>query len=199
MILVIDNYDSFTYNIVTYLAELGADVVVERNDQIGIAEIETLNPDKIVLSPGPGNPDSAGITLETIKTFGSHMPILGICLGHQAIGQTFGAKVVRAKDVMHGKTSLVHHHDRSIFGGLKSPLRVTRYHSLIVDETTLPEELEITAWTETPDGDFDAIMGLAHKTLPIHGVQFHPEAILTECGHELLSHFLTRVNPVSTR
>lgn len=193
MILLIDNYDSFTYNIVQYLAQLGAEVVVRRNDEVTLEEISSQRPDKIVLSPGPGNPDSAGVTCDVIRTFGASIPMLGICLGHQAIGQVFGADVVRAKEVMHGKTSKVFHHDSSIFGGLDSPLTVTRYHSLIVEESTLPEELEITAWTQTPEGDFDTIMGLAHKTLPIHGVQFHPEAVLTECGHELFSNFLTRV------
>ncbi|MCG8312978.1 MAG: aminodeoxychorismate/anthranilate synthase component II [Pseudomonadales bacterium] len=190
MLLMIDNYDSFTYNVVQYFGELGADVKVYRNDEISIAEIERLNPDHIVISPGPCTPNEAGVSMETIRTFAGKKPIMGICLGHQSIGQVFGGKVVRADQVMHGKTSPVYHTDKGVFCGLSNPFEATRYHSLVVDKDSLPECLEITAWTQTESGDVDKIMGLRHKELPIEGVQFHPESILTEFGHEMLKNFL---------
>nr|6QUR_A Chain A, Glutaminase [synthetic construct] len=187
MILMIDNYDSFTYNLVQYLGELGEEVVVYRNDEITIAEIEKLKPDHLVISPGPCTPNEAGISLEVIKHFAGKIPILGVCLGHQSIGQAFGGKIVRAKQVMHGKTSEIYHNNKGVFKGLNNPFEATRYHSLVVERETLPDCLEITAWTETDEGE---IMGIRHKTLPIEGVQFHPESILTEQGHELLKNFL---------
>lgn len=185
MLLLIDNYDSFTYNLAQYFGELGADVQVFRNDAITIEHIQTLKPEHIVLSPGPGTPDQAGITLETIHHFAGIIPIFGVCLGHQAIGQAFGGEVVRAPSVMHGKTSLIHHHGLGVFSGLPNLFTATRYHSLVVERTTVPESLEISAWTE--DG---LIMGLKHKQLAIEGVQFHPESILTQKGHALLANFL---------
>lgn len=185
MILLIDNYDSFTFNIEQYLAELGAKVRVERNDRISLAEIAKLKPEAIVISPGPGTPDESGITLEAIKTFGGKIPILGICLGHQSIGQIYGGKVVRAKRLMHGKLSIVHHKGKGVFKKLPNPLNVTRYHSLVVDRDSLPASLEITA--ETEDG---VIMGLRHKRHLVEGVQFHPESYLTEHGHQMLKNFL---------
>lgn len=190
MLLMIDNYDSFTYNVVQYFGELGADVRVYRNDEITIAEIEALNPDHIVVSPGPCTPNEAGISMEAIRYFAGKKPILGICLGHQSIGQVFGGDVVRADQVMHGKTSLVYHNNSGVFNGLNNPFEATRYHSLVVGKNTLPDCLEITAWTQTETGDMDKIMGLKHKTLPIEGVQFHPESILTQQGHDLLRNFL---------
>ncbi len=190
MILMIDNYDSFTYNVVQYLAELKADVAVYRNDEITLAEIAALAPEKIVISPGPCTPNEAGVSVDTIKTFGGKIPILGICLGHQSIGQAFGGNIVRAKEVMHGKTSMIHHSNQGVFAGLTNPCRATRYHSLVIDQKTLPDCLEITAWTETADGAIDEIMGVRHRDLAIEGVQFHPESILTEHGHELLNNFL---------
>ncbi|WJN60086.1 aminodeoxychorismate/anthranilate synthase component II [Pseudomonas sp. SO81] len=190
MLLMIDNYDSFTYNVVQYLGELGADVRVIRNDELSIAEIEALNPERIVVSPGPCTPTEAGVSLEVIKHFAGKLPILGVCLGHQSIGQAFGGDVVRARQVMHGKTSPVFHEDKGAFAGLNMPLTVTRYHSLVVKLETLPECLEVTAWTQHADGSVDEIMGLRHKTLNIEGVQFHPESILTEQGHELFANFL---------
>ena len=190
MILMIDNYDSFTYNIVQYLAELNADVQVYRNDEISIAEIEQLAPEKIVISPGPCTPNEAGVSVETIKTFGGIIPILGICLGHQSIGQAFGGDIVRAKQVMHGKTSMMYHSDSGVFKGLSKPFEATRYHSLVIDQTSLPSCLEITAWTQNDDGSLDEIMGVRHKELAIEGVQFHPESILTQHGHDLLNNFL---------
>ncbi len=190
MILMIDNYDSFTYNVVQYLAELKADVAVYRNDEITLAEIAALAPEKIVISPGPCTPNEAGVSVDTIKTFGGKIPILGICLGHQSIGQAFGGNIVRAKEVMHGKTSMIHHSNHGVFAGLTNPYRATRYHSLVIDQKTLPDCLEITAWTETADGAIDEIMGVRHRDLAIEGVQFHPESILTEHGHELLNNFL---------
>ena len=191
MLLMIDNYDSFTYNVVQYLGELGADVVVHRNDEITLDEIERLAPDKIVVSPGPCTPNEAGISMDVIRTFGPHIPTLGICLGHQSIGQVFGGDVVRAREVMHGKTSMIHHHDVGVFRGLPQPFEATRYHSLVVARETLPDCLEITAWTEREGGAFDEIMGLRHREYPIEGVQFHPESILTTTGHDLLRNFLT--------
>ncbi|OUS11715.1 anthranilate/aminodeoxychorismate synthase component II [Gammaproteobacteria bacterium 53_120_T64] len=190
MILMIDNYDSFTYNVVQYLAELGADVKVVRNDELSIADIEALAPQKIVISPGPCTPNKAGISLETIAHFAGQIPLLGICLGHQSIGQAFGGKVVRAREVMHGKVSAIHHNNGGVFQGLSNPFEATRYHSLVVDKGSLPDCLEITAWTETAAGEIDEIMGLRHKSLDIEGVQFHPESILSQHGHDLLRHFL---------
>jgi len=190
MILMIDNYDSFTYNVVQYLAELGAEVKVVRNDEITLADIEAWAPEKIVISPGPCTPNEAGLSLAVIEAFAGRLPLLGICLGHQAIGQAFGGKVVRAPKVMHGKTSEVFHADKGVFRGLKNPLVATRYHSLVVDKESLPDCLEVTAWTQSEDGGQAEIMGLRHKELAVEGVQFHPESILTEQGHELLNNFL---------
>ena len=186
MLLMIDNYDSFTYNLVQYFAELGADVVVHRNDEITIEQIAKLNPQHIVISPGPCTPNEAGISVPLIKAFAEKIPILGVCLGHQSIGHAFGGKIVHAKQLMHGKTSLIHHHNNSVFRGLSNPFTATRYHSLVIERETLPECLEITAWTD--DGE---IMGVRHKTLAVEGVQFHPESILTEHGHDLLKNFLS--------
>lgn len=190
MILMIDNYDSFTYNVVQYLAELGADIKVVRNDEITVEEVGRLNPEKIVISPGPCTPNEAGVSLEVIKTYAGKIPLLGICLGHQAIGQAFGGDVIRAPKVMHGKTSLVYHTNQGVFRELNNPLQATRYHSLVIDRATLPDCLEVTAWTQNEDGSPAEIMGVRHKTLPVEGVQFHPESILTEQGHELLNNFL---------
>ncbi|MDD3765495.1 MAG: aminodeoxychorismate/anthranilate synthase component II, partial [Nevskiales bacterium] len=187
---MIDNYDSFTYNLVQYFGELGADVRVFRNDQISVDEVAALQPRHIVLSPGPCTPNEAGICLELIDRLKGRFPILGVCLGHQSIGQAFGATVQRAREVMHGKVSLVHHNDHGIFHGLPSPYTATRYHSLVVAREGLPDCFEITAWTEHPGGAMDEIMGLRHRELPIEGVQFHPESILTEHGHALLKNFL---------
>lgn len=192
MLLMIDNYDSFTYNVVQYFAELGADVQIYRNDEITIEQIEALNPDHLVISPGPCTPNEAGISVEAIRHFAGKLPILGICLGHQSIGQVFGGNIVRAGRVMHGKTSPVVHANQGVFEGLNNPLVATRYHSLVIDKATLPECLEITAWTENQDGSMEEIMGVRHKELDIEGVQFHPESILTEQGHELLNNFLKR-------
>ena len=192
MLLMIDNYDSFTYNLVQYFGELGADVHVYRNDKITIKQIEALNPDKIVISPGPCTPNEAGISLEVIKHFAGKKPILGVCLGHQAIGQAFGGEIVHASEIMHGKTSPVHHKNTSTFSGLNNPVTATRYHSLVINKDTIPGCFDITAWTQTEDGKLAEIMGIQHKTLPIEGVQFHPESILTEQGHELLKNFLDR-------
>ncbi|MDZ7668792.1 MAG: aminodeoxychorismate/anthranilate synthase component II [Gammaproteobacteria bacterium] len=191
MLLMIDNYDSFTYNVVQYLGELGAAVEVHRNDEISLDGIERLAPEMIVISPGPCTPNEAGISMDVIREFGGRIPILGICLGHQALGQVFGGKVVRARQVMHGKTSLIHHDGQGVFRGLPQPFEATRYHSLIVARESLPDCLEITAWTELENGDMDEIMGLRHRELPIEGVQFHPESILTTTGHDLLRNFLT--------
>ncbi|GAA0844543.1 aminodeoxychorismate/anthranilate synthase component II [Marinobacter szutsaonensis] len=190
MLLMIDNYDSFTYNVVQYLAELGADVQVYRNDEITIEQIEALKPERLVISPGPCTPNEAGISMEAIRHFAGKLPILGICLGHQAIGQVYGADIVRAGRVMHGKVSPVYHKDIGVFRGLSNPLQATRYHSLVIDQNTLPDCLEVTAWTRNDDGSIEEIMGVRHKTLPIEGVQFHPESIMTEQGHELLRNFL---------
>ncbi|UDL05622.1 anthranilate synthase component II [Marinobacter sp. CA1] len=190
MLLMIDNYDSFTYNVVQYLAELGADVQVHRNDEITIEQIEALEPERLVISPGPCTPNEAGISMEAIRHFAGRLPILGICLGHQSIGQVFGGKVVRAGQVMHGKVSKVYHNDSGVFRGLNNPLQTTRYHSLVIAPDSLPECLEVTAWTRNDDGSMEEIMGVRHKTLPIEGVQFHPESIMTEQGHELLRNFL---------
>ena len=189
MVVVIDNYDSFTYNIVQYLLELGADVDVRRNDEVNLDDIAQLNPEKIVISPGPCTPNEAGISMACIERFGGTIPILGICLGHQSIGQVFGGQVVRAREVMHGKTSVIHHNQGGVFSELAQPLTATRYHSLVVDRQNLPDCLEITAWTEK-DGQVDEIMGLRHRELAVEGVQFHPESILSEHGHALLQNFL---------
>jgi anthranilate synthase component II len=190
MILMIDNYDSFTYNVVQYLAELQADVQVYRNDEISIADIERLAPEKIVISPGPCTPNEAGISVETITHFAGRLPILGICLGHQSIGQAFGGKIIRAKQVMHGKTSPIYHANDGVFRNLGNPFEATRYHSLVIEQESLPDCLEITAWTQDEDGSLDEIMGVRHKQLAIEGVQFHPESILTQHGHDLLRNFL---------
>ncbi|MDL0431106.1 aminodeoxychorismate/anthranilate synthase component II [Marinobacter sp. TBZ242] len=190
MLLMIDNYDSFTYNVVQYLAELGADVHVYRNDEITVEEIEALNPERLVISPGPCTPNEAGISMAAIRHFAGKLPILGVCLGHQAIGQVYGGNVIRAGRVMHGKVSPVYHKDLGVFRGLSNPLQATRYHSLVIDKDTLPDCLEVTAWTRNEDGSVEEIMGVRHKTLPIEGVQFHPESIMTEQGHELLRNFL---------
>ncbi len=187
MILVIDNYDSFTYNLVQYLGEMGAELDVRRNDQITLSEVAQMAPEKIVISPGPGTPDEAGITLDLIREFGPKTPIFGVCLGQQAIGQALGGKVIRAEKLMHGKTSPVYHNGAGVFAGLPSPLEATRYHSLIVERETLPDALEITAHTD--DGE---IMGLKHKTWPLEGVQFHPESVLTEHGKQILRNFLNQ-------
>lgn len=192
MLLMIDNYDSFTYNVVQYLGELGAEVEVHRNDEISIDEVEAKQPDHLVISPGPCTPNEAGISVEAITRFGGKIPLFGICLGHQSIGQAFGGKIVRAKEVMHGKTSPVYHNNTGVFEGLANPVEVTRYHSLVIDQATLPECLEVTAWTQNKDGSIDEIMGVRHKELDIEGVQFHPESILTEQGHDLLANFLKR-------
>ncbi len=190
MLLMIDNYDSFTYNLVQYLGELGAEVRVCRNDQIDIDGIRRLAPQQIVISPGPCTPNEAGVSLAVIRHFAGHIPILGVCLGHQSIGQAFGGRVVRARRVMHGKTSLIHHRGAGVFRGLPSPLEATRYHSLVIEKESLPSCLEVTAWTEGEDGVQDEIMGIRHTSLAVEGVQFHPESILTQYGHELLRNFL---------
>ncbi len=190
MLLMIDNYDSFTYNLVQYFGELGVEVVVHRNDQISVDAVEQLAPRHIVLSPGPCTPNEAGICLELIDRLKGRFPILGVCLGHQAIGQAFGGRVIRARQVMHGKTSPVFHQGAGVFRDLPSPYTATRYHSLIVDREGLPDCFEVTAWTQQADGSPDEIMGLRHRSLPIEGVQFHPESILTEHGHQLLQNFL---------
>ena len=190
MILMIDNYDSFTYNLVQYFGELGAEVEVHRNDQISVAEVAARQPSHIILSPGPCTPNEAGICLPLIEQLQGQFPIFGVCLGHQAIGQAFGGTVRRAREVMHGKTSAMHHQGHGVFHGLPSPYQATRYHSLIVDKTGLPDCFEVTAWTQTADGGIDEIMGLRHRSLPIEGVQFHPESIFTEHGHQLLKNFL---------
>ncbi|SJL83711.1 Aminodeoxychorismate synthase component 2 [Vibrio palustris] len=192
MLLIIDNYDSFTYNLYQYFCELGVDVQVKRNDAVTLDDIEALSPTHLVISPGPGTPNDAGISLQVIEHFSGRIPILGVCLGHQAIAQAFGGHVVRAKAVMHGKTSPIRHNATSVFRGLANPLTVTRYHSLIVDKTSLPECFELTAWTESNSGECDEIMGFQHRTLAVEAVQFHPESIKTQQGHELLQNFLDR-------
>lgn len=189
-VLMIDNYDSFTYNIVQYLQELGAEVLVHRNDQITLAQIEEIAPDRLVISPGPCTPNEAGISMAAIEHFAGKLPILGVCLGHQSMGQVFGGTVVRARQVMHGKTSPIYHKGKGVFTGLPSPFTATRYHSLVVEKDSLPDCFEITAWTQRDDGSMDEIMGLRHKTLDVEGVQFHPESILTEHGHAMLKNFL---------
>ena len=190
MLLMIDNYDSFTYNLVQYLGELGVDVRVFRNDEITLEGIEGLKPDHIVVSPGPCTPNEAGVSVAAIKEFAGRIPILGVCLGHQSIGQAFGGRIVHARAVMHGKTSPIYHGDGGVFSGLDNPFEATRYHSLVIERETLPECLEITAWTRHEDGSIDEIMGVRHKDLDIQGVQFHPESILTRHGHDLLRNFI---------
>ena len=189
MVFVLDNYDSFTYNLVQYLGELGAQVEVRRNDQVTVGEVEAMRPERIVISPGPCTPQEAGISIELIRHFAGKVPLLGVCLGHQAIGAAFGGQVVRAKNLMHGKTSQVEHDGRTIFRGLSSPMTATRYHSLIVAEDSLPNDLEVSAWTRDKDGT-RVIMGLRHKNFPVEGVQFHPESVLTEEGKKLVKNFL---------
>lgn len=190
MVLMIDNYDSFTYNLVQYLSELGAQLQVVRNDQITLDEIETLTPTHVVISPGPCTPNEAGVSVPLIKHFAGRFPILGVCLGHQSIGQALGGRIIRAREVMHGKTSMIHHDGSGVFRGIPSPFEATRYHSLVIDASVLPDCLEVTAWTQRTDDSFDEIMGVRHKTLAIEGVQFHPESILTQYGHPLLRNFL---------
>ncbi len=190
MLLMIDNYDSFTYNVVQYLGELGADVVVHRNDEITPDEVARMAPERIVLSPGPCTPNEAGISLDVVRRFGGSIPILGICLGHQSIGQAYGGDVVRAREVMHGKLSTIHHAGGGVFAGLPGEFEATRYHSLVVARDTLPDCLEVTAWTTLPDGSPDEIMGVRHREHPVEGVQFHPESIMTPVGHDVLRNFL---------
>jgi len=190
MLLMIDNYDSFTYNLVQYFGELGADVRVHRNDEIGVEDIERLAPDHLVISPGPCTPAEAGISVAAIKAFAGRIPILGVCLGHQSIGQAFGGNIVHAGAVMHGKTSSIYHGDTGVFTDLPNPFEATRYHSLVIERETLPECLEVIAWTQTANDGVDEIMGVRHRTLPVQGVQFHPESILTDFGHKLLRNFL---------
>ena len=191
MLLMIDNYDSFTFNLVQYLGELGQQVRVVRNDAVTVDGIRALHPERIVISPGPCTPDAAGVSLEVLRELSGTVPIFGVCLGHQAIGQAFGGKVVRARQIMHGKTSPIRHAGAGVFRGLPDPFTATRYHSLVVERESLPDCLEVSAWTEHADGRIDEIMGLRHRTLPVEGVQFHPESILTQHGHDLLRNFLT--------
>jgi anthranilate synthase component 2 len=190
MVLMIDNYDSFTYNLVQYLGELGARVEVYRNDQIDVDKIRQLGPERIVISPGPCTPNEAGISVDTVKSFAGKLPILGVCLGHQSIGQAFGGRIVHAGQIMHGKMSQIHHRGEGVFAGLENPFEATRYHSLVIDKTELPDCLDITAWTEDETGEPDEIMGVRHKVFPLEGVQFHPESIRTQHGHALLKNFL---------
>lgn len=191
-LVMVDNYDSFTYNLVQYFGELGAEVLVVRNDEVTVEDIEGLRPDKIVISPGPCTPKEAGISVETIHRYAGKYPILGVCLGHQSIGYAFGGNIIHAKQIMHGKTSPVYHKDAGVFKGLSNPFTATRYHSLVIEQTSLPDCLEVTAWTQDEAGKIDEIMGVRHKTLDIEGVQFHPESILTEHGHDMLRNFLER-------
>jgi anthranilate synthase component II len=191
-VVMIDNYDSFTYNLVQYFGELGANVSVVRNDQVSVEDIAALAPDKIVISPGPCTPKEAGVSVDAISKFAGHIPILGVCLGHQSIGYAFGGNIIHAKSIMHGKTSQVYHENEGVFRGLSNPFTATRYHSLVIEQATLPDCLEVTAWTQDEQGNIDEIMGVRHKTLDIEGVQFHPESILTEHGHDLLRNFLER-------
>ena len=193
MLLMIDNYDSFTYNLYQYLGELGAETRVVRNDAISVDEIEKLAPAGIIISPGPCTPSEAGVSVETVQKLAGRIPILGVCLGHQAIGQAFGGKVIHAKRIMHGKTSEVHHRGEGVFAGLSNPFTATRYHSLVIEQASLPECLEVTAWTEEADGSVEEIMGVRHRELAVEGVQFHPESILTDQGHHLLRNFLDRI------
>lgn len=188
---MIDNYDSFTYNLVQYLGELGEEVCVFRNDETTIDEIRDIKPSKIMISPGPCTPKEAGISMPVIEAFAGRVPILGVCLGHQSIGQVFGGKIVHAKEIMHGKTSMIHHNEIGVFKGLDNPFEATRYHSLVIEKDSMPECLEVTAWSETANGEFDEIMGVRHRQYPLEGVQFHPESILTQHGHDLLKNFLS--------
>jgi len=190
MLLMIDNYDSFTYNLVQYLAELGEDVHVHRNDTVDIDQLKVMQPDRIVISPGPCTPNEAGISLEVVEHFAGQVPILGVCLGHQSIGQVYGGKIVHAKQIMHGKTSMIHHNDQGVFASLPSPFQATRYHSLVIAPNSLPDCLEVTAWTEDKYGELDEIMGVRHKIDLVEGVQFHPESILSQHGHDLLRNFI---------
>ncbi len=190
MLLMIDNYDSFTYNLVQYFGELGVEMRVSRNDELTLEDIERMAPERIVISPGPCTPNEAGISLQVIRLFAGRIPILGVCLGHQSIGQAFGGRIVHAGEIMHGKTSLIHHGDTSVFSGLHSPLEATRYHSLVIEKQSLPACLEVTAWTLDADGNVDEIMGVRHRELAVEGVQFHPESILTQHGHAMLKNFL---------
>lgn len=190
MILMIDNYDSFTYNLVQYCGELGHQVEVVRNDAVSLADIETLAPDHIIISPGPCTPDEAGISMAAVRHFAGRIPLLGVCLGHQSIAQAFGGRIVHAREVMHGKTSPIFHTGHGVFAGLANPFTATRYHSLVAERASLPECFDITAWTAHADGTMDEIMGIAHRSLALHGVQFHPESILTDSGHALLGNFL---------
>ncbi len=190
MLLMIDNYDSFTYNLVQYFGELKADVEVHRNDKITIEEIAAKNPAQIVISPGPCDPKQAGVSIETIKHFAGKIPILGVCLGHQSIGEAFGGNIVHAREIMHGKTSMMYHKDTGVFSDLNNPFEATRYHSLVIEKQSLPDCFEVTAWTQTGSGDIDEIMGIRHKEFNIQGIQFHPESILTEHGHQMLQNFL---------
>ena len=193
MLLMIDNYDSFTYNLVQYLGELGATVQTWRNDQLTVQQVSEMAPEAIVISPGPCTPDQAGISMDVVREFAGRIPLLGVCLGHQCIGQVYGGKVLRSRQVMHGKTSPICHEGKGVFAGLPQPFEATRYHSLIVDADSIPDDLEITAWTEHANGERDEVMGFRHRTLPVEGVQFHPESILTRSGHDLLRNFLDRV------
>ena len=189
MLLMIDNYDSFTFNLVQYFGELGADVKVVRNDAVSVEQIAEMHPEQLVISPGPCTPNEAGVSVAAIKHFAGKLPVLGVCLGHQSIGQAFGGNIVHAREIMHGKTSSVYHLDQGVFSDLPTPFMATRYHSLVIEKQSLPDCLEVTAWTEQ-DGELDEIMGVRHKTLDIQGVQFHPESILTEHGHQMLKNFL---------
>ncbi|MGI9279433.1 MAG: aminodeoxychorismate/anthranilate synthase component II [Endozoicomonas sp.] len=190
MLLMIDNYDSFTWNLVQYFGELGQEVEVHRNDHITLEQVEALNPERIVISPGPCTPNEAGVSMEVIKRFSGKKPILGVCLGHQSMGQVFGGNIVRARKVMHGKVSPVYHKGLGVFADLPNPVTTTRYHSLVIEKESLPDCFEITAWTQHEDGSMDEIMGIRHKTLPLEGVQFHPESIMTDRGHDMLDNFL---------
>ena len=192
MLLMLDNYDSFTFNLVQYLQELGAEVRVERNDALNVAQIAALGPDKIVISPGPCTPNEAGVSLDVLRELGPQIPIFGVCLGYQALGQVYGGQVIRAGRIMHGKTSPIVHQGKGVFAGLPSPFEATRYHSLVVDKTSVPDCLEVTAWTQNDDGTVEELMGLRHREFPVEGVQFHPESILTQHGHAMLKNFLDR-------
>jgi len=191
-LLMIDNYDSFTFNLVQYLAELGAEVEVHRNDEITVEEVEAINPTHIVISPGPCDPDKAGVSMAVIERFAGKIPLLGVCLGHQSLGQVYGGKIVHAGRIMHGKTSMMHHNNKGVFEGLPNPFEATRYHSLVIEKTSIPDDFEVTAWTETDSGEIEEIMGVIHTPTGAEGVQFHPESILTRSGHDLLANFLKR-------
>lgn len=192
-LLMIDNYDSFTFNLVQYLAELGAEVEVHRNDEITVDEVAAKNPSHIVISPGPCDPNKAGVSMAVIERFAGKLPLLGVCLGHQSLGQVYGGKIVHAGRIMHGKTSMMHHNNKGVFEGLPNPFEATRYHSLVIDKTSIPADFEVTAWTETESGEIEEIMGVIHTPSGAEGVQFHPESILTRSGHDLLANFLKRI------